>query len=377
MKRMISGRSFGGWLALVSALGAGSAAAQPRLYVTNEGSNNVSVIDTTRNVEIHRLDVGHGPKPVEVSPNGRIVYVANHGEDPNSVSAIEDDVVTATIMVGTGPTRVGFSMDSACAYAVNEGSNNISVIDTSSRTVIGTVDTGVAPRPGAATPGGQYGFVLNQGSNDVWVYDLTGGCLPGPPVAQIPVDISPALALVTPDGAFLYVLGFGSDVAVIDLSTFTVLTTVPVEQPSGADLNQNGHVLYVTSGVSNTVFVIDTDPASETFNTVVDAFSVGDVPLDGGFFQPSGRLFIVGNVAGQVFEIDADPQSPTYENIVCMFTLSGATDDDRAAITRNGATIYATNRLLNRVLAIDVSACQVTDMIPVGTNPTRLAVTPF
>src|SRR6266478_871067 len=91
MKRTtIPGSSFGGWLAAVVALGAARAAAQPKLYVTNEGSNNVSVIDTTRNVETNRLDVGRAPKPLEVSPNGRYVYVANHGEDPNPISAIED-----------------------------------------------------------------------------------------------------------------------------------------------------------------------------------------------------------------------------------------------------------------------------------------------
>ena len=380
MKRTILGPSFGGWLALVSVLGAGSAAAQPRAYVTHEGSNDVSVIDTSDDSVIHRLNVGRGPRPVEVSPNGRWVYVANHGEDPNTISPIDtsDDTVFQAIRVGTGPTRVGFSTNSDCAYAVNEGSNNMHVIETRTRTVVGILDTGVAPRPGAATPGGRYGIVLNQRSNDVWVYERIDSCVPQL-VAQIPVDISPMGALVTPDGAFLYVIGIGSDVVVIDLGTFTVLTRVRVEQPSGADLNQNGHVLYVPSGVSNMLFVIDTDPASETFNAVVDAFAVGDVPLSGGFFVPNGTLFIVGNVAGQGFEIDADPQSTTYETILCSFTLPGVTGDDRGAITRNGDKLYVTNRLFNRVLAIttDVSACGVTVMIPVGTNPTHVAITPF
>ncbi len=385
MMRKILRLLTGGCLGLLAAaLGPTPAAAQPRAYVTNEFSNNVSVIDTRTNTVTATLDVtpGVGPRPVAITPNGRFVYVANHGSNPNTVSVIDtaDDSVKATITVGTGPTRGGFSINSACAYAINEGSNNISVIDTSSMTVVATVDTGLAPTGGAITPHGESAVLLNQGSNDVWVYDLTGDpCNPAPPPpeAKIAVDISPRLALIPPDGRFLYVLGVGSDIVVIDLMNLAVLTTVPVEQVSGGDINQNGHLLYVTSGVSDSVFVIDTDPGSDTFNTVVDTLHVGNGPLGGGAFRPDGSLFILANANAQLLAIDTDPQSPTYKTVVCSLNLTGLTDDDRGAFTQDGATLYVTHRLANAVWAIDVAACQVTTSITVGTNPTHLAVTPF
>src|SRR5712692_1233232 len=369
----------GGCLGLLAvALGSTGAAAQPRAYVTNEFSNNVSVIDTTTNTVIRTLNVGGGPRPVEVTPNGRFAYVANHGANPNTVSVIERtaDAVVATITVGTGPTRVGFSINSACAYAVNEGSNNISVIDTSSMTVVATVDTGLAPRPGAITPHGENAVLLNQLSNDVWVYDLTEPCNPGPPVAKIPVGMSPLLALITTDGQYLYVLGNRSTIVVIDLMNLAVLTTVPVGRPSGGDINQNGHFLYVTSSVSNNVSVIATAPGSPTFNTVVATIPIENGPA-GGAFRPDGSLFVLANANSQLLAIDTDPQSPTYNTVVASLTLTGLTDDDRGGFTQDGGTLYVTNRLSNAVRVIDVAAFQVTGSIPVGTNPTHLAITPF
>ncbi len=367
---------------LVVALGPTPAAAQPRAYVTNEVSNTVSVIDTTTNTVRTTLDLTPGvrPRPLAISPNGRFVYVANHGSDPNTVSVIDtaDDTVKANIAVGTGPTRGGFSINSACFYAINEGSNNISVIDTDKMTVGATVDTGLAPAGGVITPNGQSAVVLNFGSNDVWVYDLTGDpCNPAPPPpeAKIPIDISPGLAVIPPDGRFLYVIGVGSDIVVIDMMSLAVLTTVPVEQLSGGDINQNGHLLYVTSGVSDSVFVIDTDPGSDTFNTVVDTLHAGNGPLGGGAFRPDGSLFILANANAQLLAIDTDPQSPTYKNVVCTLPLPGLTNDDRGAFTQDGATLYVTHRLANAVWAIDVAACQVTTSIPVGTNPTHVATT--
>ncbi len=248
--------------------------------------------------------------------------------------------------------------------------------------VVVTVDTGLVPVGGVIAPHGRTAVLVNQGSNDVWVYDLTGDpCnpTPPPPEAKIPLPdgTSPIGALITPDGAFLYVAGLGPNIVVIDMTNLAVLTTIPVEPPSGGDLNQNGHFLYVTSAVSNSVFVIDTDPGNpDTFNTVVDTLHVGNGPLIGGSFRPDGKVFVLGNAQAKLFEIDTDPQSPTYKSVLCMLDLPGQTDDDQGAFTQDGATIYLTHGLMNEVRAIDLAGCQVRTSIPVGTNPTRLAVAP-
>jgi YVTN family beta-propeller protein len=60
---------------LAAVLGANSAAAQRKAYVTNEASNNVSVIDAnpqspTFNTVLTTVNVGMGPRPLGISPSG-------------------------------------------------------------------------------------------------------------------------------------------------------------------------------------------------------------------------------------------------------------------------------------------------------------------
>ena len=55
-------------------------------YITNDGSGNVSVIDTATNTVTATITVGTAPFAVAVSPDGGTIYVANI--DSNNVSAI-------------------------------------------------------------------------------------------------------------------------------------------------------------------------------------------------------------------------------------------------------------------------------------------------
>ena len=48
-----------------------------KVYVTNYGSNTVSVIDTATNTVTATVTVGTNPRGVAVSPDGKKVYVAN------------------------------------------------------------------------------------------------------------------------------------------------------------------------------------------------------------------------------------------------------------------------------------------------------------
>ena len=79
-------------------------------YITNEGDNTVSVIDTTSNVVTATIPVGSAPYGVAVTPDGSKVYVA----DMNSfgmVSVIDTatNLVSATISLGPFPPLRGSS----------------------------------------------------------------------------------------------------------------------------------------------------------------------------------------------------------------------------------------------------------------------------
>ena len=114
------------------------------IYVTNQYSNNVSVINGTTVV----ASVAVGVWPVGVAYDGRngYVYVANYGS--NNVSVISGTTVVATIPVGNIPYGVAYDSENGYVYVANSGSNTTSVISTTTpgptttATLAGTAGSG-------------------------------------------------------------------------------------------------------------------------------------------------------------------------------------------------------------------------------------------
>ena len=87
-------------------------------YITNLGSNTVSVIDTATNtVSPTTIPVGTGPFGVAVTPDGSKVFVANSGSNTVSVIDTATNMVTATIPVGSGPIAFGAFIGPAPKFA--------------------------------------------------------------------------------------------------------------------------------------------------------------------------------------------------------------------------------------------------------------------
>jgi YVTN family beta-propeller protein len=73
-----------------------------RIYVANEFSNNVSVIDGGSNTVVATVPVGSGPVGVAVNSGTNRIYVANTGDD--TMSVIEDVPVTPPPTSTPGPS---------------------------------------------------------------------------------------------------------------------------------------------------------------------------------------------------------------------------------------------------------------------------------
>ena len=117
--------------------------AAPFAYITNQDSNNVSVIDTATNTVTATVPVGHSPEGVAVSPDGTKVYVTSRlfsyvpggwGDDDIEIETLVEtgivsvidtatNNVTASVNVGVGPQGVAVSPDGTKVYVTNEGSD--------------------------------------------------------------------------------------------------------------------------------------------------------------------------------------------------------------------------------------------------------------
>ena len=101
-------RSFSAVLisAIAIVLGSGPSSAQ-NAYITNSGSNTVSVIDTATNTVVSTIPVGTTPFGVAVTPDGSKVYIANATSNTVSVIDTATNAVVSTIPVGSGPDAFG------------------------------------------------------------------------------------------------------------------------------------------------------------------------------------------------------------------------------------------------------------------------------
>ena len=75
--------------------------------MTNGGSNNVSVINTTTNSLAATVTVGVNPQGVAVTPDGSNVYVTNENDGTVSVINTATNNITDTVDVGSNPIAFG------------------------------------------------------------------------------------------------------------------------------------------------------------------------------------------------------------------------------------------------------------------------------
>ena len=74
-----------------------------RIYVTNDVSNNVNVIDGESNQVVDSISAGDNPAGVSVNSTTNRIYVLNFDSDNVSVIDGENNLVIDTIPVGDKP----------------------------------------------------------------------------------------------------------------------------------------------------------------------------------------------------------------------------------------------------------------------------------
>ena len=224
-----------------------------------------------------------------------------------------------TINVGNGPHGVAVTPDGSRVYVTNRDDNTVSVIDAASGAVIGSpIAVGNAPQGLAVSPDGTRVYVCNPDDNTVLVIDTATNAVIGNPIG---VSTANWLAF-TPDGTRAYVTQIGSadrSVAVIDTDPASAAynTVIALVLNRGravveVAVNSDGTRAYVTS--TDSVSVIDTDPTSATYNRVLNIVAVGTAPQG-----------VAVNSAGQVFVANQGTiwiQSDTVSVLGLVYNLS-------------------------------------------------------
>ncbi|MDY9927291.1 PKD domain-containing protein, partial [Methanosarcina sp.] len=287
----------------------------PYAYITNYGSNTVSVIDTASNTVTATVNVGYGPLGVAVNSDGTKIYVANRGSTTVSIIDTATNNVTATLSIANYPTGIATNPTKAKVYLTTYY-GIVYVIDTITNTVTATLNVGYEPNGIVVSPDGSKAYVTSSNDGTVSVFDTDSSTV----TKTMKVGSNPYGIAVTPDGTKVYVANSNSNnVSVIDTETDNVTKTVDVgSAPRGVAVSPDGTKVYVANSGNSAVSVIDT--ATDTVTKTVD---VGSSPYG-------------------------------------------------IAVTPDGAKVYVANQNSNNVSVIDSATNNVIDTVIVGSNPIAL-----
>lgn len=179
------------------------------------------------------------------------------------------------------------------------------------------------------------------------------------------VGDTPESAVVTPDGARVYVANSGDGtVSVLDTRDHSVLTTIEVgEEPGGVAVSPDGSRVYVANYGSSTVSLIDT--AAER---VVATVAVDDRPERLAVHPDrNGTVYVSSDAAGVVSVIEG-------EQVTDVIAV-GSKPFDVVASAAGGA-LYVTDFVDNTVTTIDTARASATGTIDVGGRPQDSAMSP-
>jgi YVTN family beta-propeller protein len=343
------------------------------VYVTNEESNNVSVLNRQTGDVVAVVMVGKKPRGIAVS-RGRErpkVYVANSGSD--SISVIDPTTnkveVEIPIRFGRAPegiTVVRISPDREMIFTANYASDNVSVIDASTYQEIDKINTGDGPvaitadLPADLLSGSRFMnfedlnflrnyrerffnvYAANKNSKDVSVIKMNAlnGRFEG--VFQVAVQWGPITLATDYQRGKVYVGNYNYDnLSVIDI----------VQIARGFT---SGIVSEITN-VGNTVTGIIADPDIDRLYILKEASS--EIVILRPFSEAFGAMKTsMGPVIGTI-AVGNSPRS---------FIMDP-----------EGRKLYVVNRGSDSVSVVDKTTSREEKVIPVGKKPYGIAMFPY
>lgn len=259
-------------------------------YVAFSDNNSITAIDTATDSVAATIPVGAYPVDVAVSPDGTRAYAVNcYGSSISAIDATTNKVI-ATIRGVLSPWGVAITPDGTKAYVTerNEGSNSVYVIDTATNNIVDTIHTGYTNLGVAVTPDGKKVYVASR--NSVSVIDATNDNA----ITTISTTEKPFDVAVTPDGTKAYVTNYNS-VSVIDTATDNITATIaPIGIGSyRITITPDGTRAYLSNFAGLAVDVIDL-----TTNTIIATIPAGQSPGRTVITSDETKAYVPTNIGG-------------------------------------------------------------------------------
>lgn len=238
---------------------AGPGVDESTLPPADKKADAIGVVDVRENKLVRLIPAGSDPEEFDLSKDGKLLYCSNEDVAQASILDIASGKVLATIPVGPEPEGVTTSPDGLHVFVTSEDAGTVAVIDTVAHKTIKTIPVGNRPRDVAFLPDGLTAYVTRENDGVISIVDV----LKHQPIQTIELgtagEIKPMAVILSPDATKAYVSsGRGKRVFIIDTATSMVTGSVEVgERPWGIALSPDGKFLFSANGPSNDVSVVD------------------------------------------------------------------------------------------------------------------------
>lgn len=258
-----------------------------RMYVSMPGLNSVGAIDAASNVLKATIPVGTNPVALAETGDGKRIYSVNQGSNNLTGINTADDTVTTNSPLAVGNTPVwGVFSSGGLLYVLNQGDGTISIIDPGADAVVGT--------PLTVAVGANFMlfdkrlnrlYVTNPVANSLTIFDLSQPT--AVLLATVPVSPGPVSVTALADGTRAYVASFQSNgttvnstITVIDATSNSVKKTVPVSSVGvvAACNSARFRLATASSADSSKVYVANCDAGGTSIIRTSDDTMVTTLP---------------------------------------------------------------------------------------------------
>lgn len=304
---------------LVSTLQAGAEVPDAVAYVTNQGGG-VTVLNARTLKPVAEIAVGKDPRGLAVTPDGRWLLTANQGSADVSVVDTGTRKEIKRIPVGRNVEFMRISLDGRRAFVTYEPSSEggpsgknpaaekedkdeapaeVAIIDLSQWAVVGRIKAARETEAIEFSPDGQRLLVANEGDNTVGIYEVSTLKLIQT-VDVAPFGNRPRGIKIAPDGsAYVVTLENSNNLLLLD-ATFKPIRAVPTERgPYGVAFDREGRTLWVAASRADQLQVFD----ARTFAPVA-AIPVGKRCWHFTFTPDAQRLLLACGRSNSVQVID-------------------------------------------------------------------------
>jgi YVTN family beta-propeller protein len=325
------------WLA---AAHAGTGEQAHRIYVTNERSGELSVIDGASLEVVATVPLGKRPRGLQFSADGRYLYVALSGSP----------------IAGPGT-------DPSTLPPADKGADGIGVVDVKKLQLVRVLRGVSDPEQLAVGREGKRLYVASEDTGTALVFDAAHGKL----LATLPVGGEPEGVARSPDGRFVYVTAESDDtIAVIDTARDELLKVMQVcARPRAIVFAQTVPRAYASCENDAAVAVLDVE--RHEMIARIDIPGKGMRPMGVALSPSEDTLFVTTGRGGTVAAVDTGSLAVRGSVMVGMRPWG-------IAVSPDGSTLYTANGPSNDVTVVATDGLRVRRKIAVGASPWGVVV---